>query len=145
MPKKESPAPNFKPISALPLIRSMIVEQLRDNEIHYETLGEAREKPHVLDDEILDRTVTVHEEQLEFLGIYAEQLNRWSRERLSAEQANEVKHLAELNARSRKVCEAILALAAELKAGSIDRILEKDDLELGLEVLLGNLKPPRGG
>lgn len=123
----------------------MIVEQLRDNEIHYETLGEAREKPHVLDDEILDRTVTVHEEQLEFLGIYAEQLNRWSRERLSAEQANEVKHLAELNARSRKVCEAILALAAELKAGSIDRILEKDDLELGLEVLLGNLKPPRGG
>ena len=34
----------------------------------------------------------------------------------------------------------ILALADELKEGTIDRILEKDDFELGLEVFLGKWK-----
>ena len=33
-----------------------------------------------------------------------------------------------------------LQLAAELKAGTIDAIMRKDDAELGLEVLLG-LRP----
>ena len=36
----------------------------------------------------------------------------------------------------------ILALAAEIRQGTIDRVMDKSDLELGLEVLLGIRPPP---
>ena len=39
--------------------------------------------------------------------------------------------------------QAILALAAEIRQGTIDRVMDKSDLELGLEVLLGIRQPPR--
>ncbi len=135
--------PNFHPISALPMIASLIDGQLRDNEDQYKTLQEGREKPHVLDDQILDRLERLYREQLDFYPIYAEQLRRWTRESLSSEETREVERLTAANDRNKEVCEAILALVAELRKGSIDRILEMDDLELGLRVLTGEIKPPR--
>jgi hypothetical protein len=43
----------------------------------------------------------------------------------------------------RKINVAILALAAEVKDHTIDKILAKDDIELALEVLAGKLKASR--
>lgn len=44
--------------------------------------------------------------------------------------------------RNREVATAILALAEELSAITIDAILRKSDLELGLETLAGLFPPP---
>jgi hypothetical protein len=41
-----------------------------------------------------------------------------------------------------KMCQQILSLAAELGKGTIDRILEKSDIELALDILTGKLKLP---
>ncbi|MGO9057643.1 MAG: hypothetical protein ACLQU2_09695 [Candidatus Binataceae bacterium] len=43
--------------------------------------------------------------------------------------------------RIRERISAILALAEELKSGTIETVLGKSDLELGLEFLLGKRKP----
>jgi hypothetical protein len=43
----------------------------------------------------------------------------------------------------RQVTTEVLALAAELRKGTIDRIIAMSDLELGLQALLGTLPPPR--
>ncbi len=51
-------------------------------------------------------------------------------------------------ARLRQVIAAILALAGELAGGTIERVLAKDDAELGLEYLLsgqGRLSDARCG
>ena len=39
----------------------------------------------------------------------------------------------------------ILALVKEIRRGTIDRVMEKGDLELGLEAWLGKGKEGRGG
>jgi hypothetical protein len=41
---------NWQPISALPTIAYIIDEMLNETQEQYETLLEAREEPHVLDD-----------------------------------------------------------------------------------------------
>jgi hypothetical protein len=49
-------------------------------------------------------------------------------------------HLNSVLAKLHEVADAILALAEELRQGTIDRILSKSDVELGLEFLMGKRK-----
>jgi len=142
MAEQQSPTPNFYPISALPMIGSLIDGQVGDNAAQYKNLKQARGKPHVLDDELLERTEASYREQLGFHWVFEEQLSRWTRERLTASQQREVTRLVGQNEKNKVICEAILTLVEELKTGTIDRILEQDDLELGLDVLVGRIRPP---
>jgi hypothetical protein len=68
---------NWQPITEMPLIAGMIDGALHDTRDHLGTLTEARAKPHVLDDATIDRVKRVHDEQLEFVDIYAQQIQRW--------------------------------------------------------------------
>ena len=72
---------NWQSISKMPLIASMIDGALIDTRDHIETLTKARTRPHVLDDATIDRVERVHNEQLEFVDIYAQQIRRWRTER----------------------------------------------------------------
>ena len=67
---------NWQSISKMPLIASMIDGALSDTRDHIETLTKTR--THVLDDATIDR---VHNEQLEFVDIYTQQIRRWRTER----------------------------------------------------------------
>ena len=96
-----------------------------------------------VDGATLERVDRLHREQLEFYGMYKEQLRRWLRGPLSPDQAREVRRLEGVNDRGRDVCKKILMLSSELKKGTINRIVETDDLELGLAILTGKIKPPR--
>lgn len=46
---------------------------------------------------VIDRTERIHAEQLEFVGIYAQQIGRWRAERLSAGQARELDRIEAQN------------------------------------------------
>ena len=131
---------NWKPLSQMPLIASMIDGALNDTRDHLQTLAKGRARPHVLDDTTIDRVERVHREQLAFADIYTEQLRRWRAEHLSARQRQELDRMEDQNSRLRQVTMDVLALAAELRNGTIERIMEQSDLELGLQALLG--KPP---
>jgi hypothetical protein len=74
---------NWQPISEMPLIASMIDGALDDTRDQIETLTKARTRPHLLDDATIDRVERVHNEQLEFADIYAQQIRRWPRVRLA--------------------------------------------------------------
>ena len=75
-------------------------------------------------------------EQRDFLGGFAEPLARWRHEQPSSAQRRELDRLQEQLERLRAVLSAILALAEELQQGTIERVLAKSDLELGIEALL---------
>ena len=133
----------WQPISQLPLIGSMIDGALNDTRDHLQTLTEARGRPHVLDDATVDRVERVHQEQLAFVDIYAEQLSRWRGQCPSTAQQRELDRLEAQNSSLRQATRDVLDLAAELRMGTVDRITELSDLELGLRALLGG-RPPRG-
>jgi len=140
--REDDRTPNWQPISALPMIAFMIDGMLHDTQEQYKTLLEARNKPHVLDDDTVDRVYSVFTTQLEYVALYDEQFSRWKNGRLSSDQRQEVERLTRQMERLQQVCHQILSLAAELKEGTIDRIMEKSDFQLGVEILTGKIKPP---
>lgn len=106
------------------------------------TLAEARVRPHVLDDATIDRVERVHAEQLEFVDIYAQQISRWRTEQPSAGQTRELDRMEAQNGHLRAVTADVLALARELRKGTIERVLGMSDTELGLcRPFLGTDRP----
>jgi hypothetical protein len=81
--------------------------------------------------------------QKDDLWLFEEQLARWKMDKLSVGQRHEVDRLTEQVGRCRTVIESILSLAEQLKQGTIEKVLAKSDLELGLEFLLSKGKPHR--
>ena len=132
----DDPAPHWQPLTALPLIASLINGELADGQEHYATLLSVRDRPHVLDDAIVERSIKLHTEQRDFLWVFAEQLARWRHEQPTAAQRHELDRLEGQLERLRVVLEDILKLAEELKQGTIERVLAKSDLELGIEALM---------
>jgi hypothetical protein len=129
--------PNWQPVSALPMIASLIDGMVADTSAQWETLQPARAKPHVLDSALVERIERAYSEQLHTSALFKEQLSRWRNEPLSLAQSNEVMRLEGQVEALRANLTNILGLADEVKDHTIDKILEKDDLALGLDVLLG--------
>jgi hypothetical protein len=127
---------NWQPISKMPLIARMIDEALEDTRAHIKTLTETSARPHVMDDATVDRIDRVHADQMEFVDIYAQQIGRWRNERPSVNQSRELDRMEEQNRQLRDATTAVLALSRELRKGTIERVMEKSDIELGLEALL---------
>jgi hypothetical protein len=94
------------------------------------------DRPLVLDDATVERSITLHTEQRDFLRVFAEQLERWRNEQPTDAQRRELDRLEGQLECLRTVLDNILNLAEELKQGTIERVLAKSDLELGIEALL---------
>jgi hypothetical protein len=132
---------NWQPISALRLIGSMIDGLLDEVEKHYANLQACRLKPHVLDNDTVGRVIEVYSAQADDVWLFETQLSRWRNLNLTSAQREEVDRLAAQVPTIRERITAILALAEELRGGTIDAVLAKSDLEGGLELLLGKRKP----
>src|SRR6266568_5036074 len=101
-----------------------------------QSLEQARPRPHVLDDYTIGRVREAHGTQLNDLWWYTEQLARWQRASPTSAQQQKLDRLTQQLAALRRVLTASLALAEELQAGTIEKVLAKDDVALALEYLL---------
>jgi hypothetical protein len=137
----EDRVPQWHPISALPMIAQALDGMVESAEDVLQSLEQARPRPHVLDDYTLGRVREAHGTQLNDLWWYTEQLTRWHNARPTPAQQQELARLTQQVAALRRVLTASLALAEELQAGTIEKVLAKDDVELALEFLLGKRKP----
>lgn len=133
--------PQWQPSSQVFRVGTMIDGMLASARDQYALLQEARPKPHVLDDATVNRVVRVYTEQRDDLWLYDEQLRRWAAEPLKTMRRQEVERLQGRMVQLHEVVDAILALADELGRGTIERVLEKDDVDLGLEFLRRHLRP----
>ena len=94
-----------------------------------------------MDDYTIGRVREAHGTQLNDLWWYTEQLARWQRASPAPAQRQELERLTHQLTALRRVLTTSLALAEELQAGTIEKVLAKDDVELALEFLLGKRKP----
>jgi hypothetical protein len=78
--------------------------------------------------------------QLNDLWLYEEQLSRWTTESPTDRQRREIGRLTDQLSTLRQVLTLCLALTDEMKDGTIDQILAKDDVELAIEFLMGKRK-----
>ena len=122
-------------IDMLPFFTEMILGTLQNTEEQHASFLEARPKPHVLDDAIVDRALRLYQAQLEDIALHEQQMQWWLTEPLTEAQRYQVNDLLTKLAGLRDLNLALLDLLAELKQGTIDRILAMDDDELGRHVL----------
>src|SRR5271156_7232349 len=94
---------NWQPISQMPLISSVIDTLLNDTREHLDTLSKAKDRPHVLDDATIDRVEQVHTEQMDYVDIYAQQIERWRTDKPSAAQVRELDRMEKQNQQLRRV------------------------------------------
>ena len=88
----------------------------------------------------VDHVIRVFTTQRDDLALFDEQLRRWGIEpKLTSAQSAEITRLQKQMATLRQINTNVLALAQELKKGTIEQILGMDDAELGLRFLLGDL------
>jgi len=132
----EQTTPQWQPIEQLALIASHIDGMVESATEQYETLQLARPKPFVLDNYTVGRVIDVFTTQQGDLWLFDEQLRRWEAGNLNAGQRREVERLAGQMLQLHEVIAAILRLADELKERTIEKVLAKSDVELGIEVLL---------
>jgi hypothetical protein len=138
--QESEPTPNWQPVSFLPQIAEMIDGMLASAQSVLDSLERARTQPYVMDDYTLGRVREAHGTQLNDLWLYEEQLSRWTKESLTERQRREIERLTNQLSALRHVFTLCLALADEMKDGTIDRLLAKDDVELAIEFLMGKRK-----
>jgi hypothetical protein len=80
MQKKE---PIFHPITQSRSFIGMIGDMLNESLPQLGNMRQAREKPHVLNDDLVNRCITLYTQQNKDVGIVLEQCALWRREELT--------------------------------------------------------------
>jgi len=132
--------PIDRPISYLPLFATALNGDLSSVQEQYKTLLPAKEKPSVLNDEIVNRIIRLHEEKKEFIENYERQFKRWRKENLTTNQLGILKDLEEKLPQLKEVNDKILDLAYQIQPYTIDKIMAMKPEELALLHLSGKLK-----
>ena len=142
MATRPQPQPNWHPISSLPIVATALDGMLEAAREQYPALEEAKNRPHVLDDDLLNRVIDVHTQQAEDLWLFEEQIRRWKAEKVTLAQQEELRRLEGQLEELRKMLNLILTLAEEFQSGTIDSIMAKSDLEIAMAFLSGKLELP---
>ena len=135
--------PNWQPISNLETVTTVIDGMTEDLPEQLTRLREGLDRPGALDDETVTRVQRVYGNQLDDWWTFEEQMRRWLAEPLTPTQRATVTRLASDLAQTRVTLTEILEVAKQLKTQTIEAIMSKSDLELGLEALLGFGQQPK--
>ncbi len=128
---------NWQPISFLPQIANMIDGMLDAAKKTYKPLCQIK----VNDDFTIKRVFEVTGQQVEDEWMYDDQLKRWSHlPDLEKAQVDEIQRLQEQMLELKKVNRKILSIAEDHKDKTIEKVLGKSDMELGMDFLMGKLK-----
>ena len=133
----------WQTLSALAQIERDINEQFDNTRELYEQLCQGRDRPHLLDDALVERVLRHVADQVEFLPVYREQLARWYQSQPTAEQFIELDRVTHQLDRWDALLKQQRALAEELGAGTIDKMMALSDDELARGVFSGKIPFPK--
>ena len=133
---------NWYPVSKLGWFTDHIREGIAVTRHQLELLQPTRSRPYLLDDATVARAIQVHHDQAGDLDLFQNQAGRWKASPdLTETQRAGVAAYEALIAQLRQVNSEVLAVAAELAHGTIETVLARSDLELGIEALMRGMRP----
>jgi hypothetical protein len=133
---------NWYPISSLGWFTAHIREGIAVTRHQLELLQPARARPYLLDDDTVARIIRVHHDQADDLDLFQNQADKWkAAPGLADAQRAALAVYEALIAQLRQVNAEVLAVADGLSRGTIDTVLAKSDLELGIEALMRRMQP----
>jgi hypothetical protein len=133
----------WQPLSALLQIARDINEQFDNTRALYEHLCQGRDRPHLLDDALVERALRHVADQVEFLPVYREQFARWYRSQPTASQFLELDRVTRQIDRWESLLNQQRTLAEELSAGTIDKMMALSNEELAQGIFSGKIPFPK--
>ncbi len=133
--------PTWQPVAAVGVLTSVVAEQLEHTRSQLTLMQQARpSRPDakILDDHTVSETLRVYGQMADdYRTLFAEQGRRWQAEpTLSTTSRVQVDTYVELVETHQAALDDILALTREIQGRTIEKIMAKSDLELGIEALL---------
>ncbi len=132
--------PHWQPIGVLPELAPMIDGMLDSAEDVSQSLQQAEDRPHVMDEYTVGRVREVHGTQRKDLWLSEEQLARGSTADPTLVQRQEIDRLTHQLDRLRRVLTCTLTRTDARKEATIEKVMATSDIELAIEVLTGKLK-----
>lgn len=125
----------FYPITHLPMFRNIVDEQLKHYRVQFAQLKQAEGEAAILDDATVNRVIEVYSESEEGFDCFRRQLNKWQSDKIAPEQALEISGFETQLEKLVQCQNEIMTLAHKLKEGTIEQVLGKSDIELGMDFL----------
>ena len=130
MPEEE---PTWRPVGDVTMLTSVTVESVEFARECLETIVDAG--PYRLDDATVARMLRMWHDTSELNEVFAAQGRRWRQDALGTRHEGDVIHFCALVDEERALIDKILSIAQKLPDVTIERLLAKSDLELGIEAL----------
>ena len=132
---------NFRELDLLPKYVKLSQEALSGAKQQLQYLTSCKDKPYVLDDQIINRITKACNEQLGSVAFYEEQFKYWYKQNPSNEQIANIAIAENTTEQLTTINKQIIQLIdLNLKNYTIDRVLQKDDVELAIDFLSGKFK-----
>lgn len=135
--------PIERPIEYLDVFETALNGDLSSASNQYEILLPVKDKPSILNDEIIERIIRLHEEKNEFIDNYERQFELWRKEKLTFAQSEALENLERKLPQLKRVNNKILELAHQIRPYTIEKIIKMSPEKLALLHLSGKLKPPK--
>ena len=135
--------PTFHPISKAPSILGITNDMLDSSKEQLVSMEKIKDKPYVLTDELIKRSIKLYTSQNEDLEFFLQQCSIWREKKLNELQQYQVRAIEDNVDTITKINNEILVIVNTCKNSTIDKILEKDDLELAFEALTGTIQLPK--
>lgn len=140
--------PNWQPISRLPQITAIVEGGIALAKEQLALMREGIEQPYRLDNATVERTIRVFTTtRNDLTELFGPQGERWASNGLGATRQKEVDHYRALVAQELGLVNDVLSTAEQLKDSTIEALLRKSDLEVGIEAAVRDLiqtaQPPQ--
>lgn len=132
--------PEWQPISMLPVFSEMLLGMLESSLDQLDNMQLVVERPHVLDDQTLDRMIKLYSEQLEDHWLFEAQFARWKQETLSCAEEKNINRLIQLSSKLKVTNEEIIRLIRSIENQTINKMVGMNETELTEAILSGEYK-----
>ncbi len=135
--------PINRPIDYLEIFVTTLNGDLSSVNDQYDRLLPIKDKPSVLNDEIIGRIIRLHKEKNDFIKLYEKQFINWRKLQLTATQSSKLDELESKLPKLKSINEKVLELAYHIQPHTIDKIMGMSSEELAIRFISDNLKPPK--
>lgn len=133
----------FHPTSMIPTLLKLSDGSLDAAKEHLANMHIAQHKPHILDDDFIKRSLTLCRNQKQDSEVFLKQCELWKKEPLTDIELTQVEQIEHFSQELDRTNAELVKILEKCKNHTINKILEKDDLELALEFLTGELQLPK--
>ncbi len=133
---------NFPPITALPMLAYAIDGALDAAKDQLENMQKAKNKPHVLDDQLVNQIIESYTNQNASITDEKSLCLYWKQNKLTVQQKKTLDELLDNLSELERVNQQILFLAKHCKDHTIDKIMGMEEVDLAISYLAGKLYPP---